>query len=101
MMGLGAALMESLYPSYPSMDGQPESLHTYVIPTAADIPETMEAVIVECASSGGPYGAKGIGEMTANVSAPAIVSAIHDAVGVWIHEIPVTPELILRAMEKL
>lgn len=100
VMGLGAALMESLYPSYPSMDGQPESLHTYLIPTAADIPETMEAVIVECASSGGPYGAKGIGEMTANTPAPAVVSAIHDAVGVWIDEIPVTPEHILRAMKK-
>ena len=99
MMGLGSALMENLYPNYPSMDGQPRSLNTYLIPTAADVPETMEAVIVECASSGGPYGAKGIGEMTANVPMPAIVSAIHDAVGVWIDELPVTPERLLRALE--
>ena len=100
IMGMGAALMENLYPGYPSMDGQPSNLNTYVIPTAPDVPEQMEAVIVECASSGGPYGAKGIGEMTSNVAAPAILGAIHDAVGVWIDEIPVTPERMLRALEE-
>jgi CO/xanthine dehydrogenase Mo-binding subunit len=99
VMGMGAALMENLYPRYPSMDGQPSNLNTYVIPTAPDIPEQMEAVIVECASSGGPYGAKGIGEMTSNIPAPAILGAIHDAVGVWIDEIPVTPERMLLALE--
>ncbi len=100
IMGMGAALMENLYPRYPSMDGQPSNLNTYVIPTALDIPEQMEAVIVECASSGGPYGAKGIGEMTSNIPAPAILGAIHDAVGVWIDEIPVTPERMLQALEE-
>jgi CO/xanthine dehydrogenase Mo-binding subunit len=100
IMGMGAALMENLYPRYPSMEGQPSNLNTYVIPTAADIPEQMESVIVECASSGGPYGAKGIGEMTSNLPAPAIVGAIHDAVGVWIDEIPVTPERMLRALQE-
>ncbi len=100
VMGLGAALMEDLYPRYPSPEGQPTNLNTYVIPTAADLPKELESVIVECPSTGGPYGAKGIGEMTANVPAPAIVSAIHDAVGVWIDEIPVTPERLLRALEE-
>ena len=100
IMGMGAALMENLYPRYPSTDGQPSNLNTYVIPTALDIPEQMEEVIVECASSGGPYGAKGIGEMTASAAAPAILGAIHDAVGVWIDEIPVTPERMLRALEE-
>jgi CO/xanthine dehydrogenase Mo-binding subunit len=100
MMGMGAALMENLYPHYPSLEGQPTNLNTYVIPSAADLPNEMEAVIVECASSGGPYGAKGIGEMTASVASPAILGAIHDAVGVWIDEIPVTPERLLRALEE-
>jgi CO/xanthine dehydrogenase Mo-binding subunit len=100
VMGMGAALMEDLYPHYPTPEGQPTNLNTYVIPTARDVPEKMESVIVECPSTAGPHGAKGIGEMTANVPAPAIVSAIHDAVGVWIDEIPVTPERLLRALEK-
>ena len=100
VMGMGAALMEDLYPHYPTPEGQPTNLNTYVIPTAMDIPKKMESVIVECPSTAGPYGAKGIGEMTANVPAPAIVTAIHDAVGVWIDEIPVTPERLLWALEE-
>ena len=33
-----------------------------------------------------------------DVGAPAVVAAIHDAVGVWIHELPATPERILAAL---
>jgi CO/xanthine dehydrogenase Mo-binding subunit len=98
-MGLGAAVMEDLYPFYPSQEWQPESYHDYVIPTAADIPE-LKSAIYECPSTNGPYGAKGIGEMTANAPAPAIVNAIHDAIGVWITDLPVTPEKILRALDE-
>jgi len=36
--------------------------------------------------------------MTANSPIPAIVNAIHDAVGVWITDLPVTPERLLRAL---
>ncbi len=98
VMGIGATLMENLYPFYPTQAWQPESYHDYVIPTAADVPEIVSA-IYECPSTNGPYGAKGIGEMTANVPAPAIINAIHDAIGVWITEVPVTPEKILKALE--
>ncbi len=98
VMGLGAALMENMYPFYPGRGWQPESLHDYVIPTAVDVPE-LQAAIYECPSTNGPYGAKGIGEMTANPPAPAIVNAIHDAVGVWITELPITPEAVLRALD--
>jgi CO/xanthine dehydrogenase Mo-binding subunit len=37
--------------------------------------------------------------MTANTQAPAIINAIHDAVGVWITDLPATPEKVLRALE--
>jgi putative selenate reductase molybdopterin-binding subunit len=37
--------------------------------------------------------------MTANPPGPAVVSAVHDAIGVWITDIPITPEKILRALE--
>jgi CO/xanthine dehydrogenase Mo-binding subunit len=96
-MGIGAALMEQHYGFYPSMDYRPATLGEYIIPTTMDIPD-IEAGIYECPSPEGPYGAKGIGEMTANVPPPAIINAIHDAIGVWITEIPFTPEKILRAL---
>ncbi|NIQ39470.1 MAG: molybdopterin-dependent oxidoreductase [Proteobacteria bacterium] len=98
-MGLGAALAEQLHPAYPSLEFQPTNLGDYAIPTAVDVPD-IEAVIHECPSTNGPFGAKGLGEMTANVPAPAIINAIHDAVGIWIDELPATPERVLRALEE-
>ena len=45
-----------------------------------------------------PHGAKGVGELPMDVGAPAVVAAIHDATGVWIHDLPATPERILAAI---
>ena len=68
------------------------------MPGPADMPE-IESVVLEVPSSNGPYGAKGVGEMTANSPIPAIVNAIYDACGVRIDTLPVTPEAILRALD--
>ena len=46
-----------------------------------------------------PHGAKGIGELPMDVGAPAVVAAIHDATGVWIHDLPASPERILAALD--
>lgn len=99
VMGIGAALMENLYPYYPSLDWAPRTLGEYVIPTAMDTPD-IEEEILECPSTENVYGVKGVGEMTANLPAPAIVNAIHDAIGIWFYELPVTPEKVLKALEE-
>ena len=96
--GLGAALLEELHPYYPTLDHYPTGFFSYMVPTARDVP-ALDAVVVEMNSISGPYGAKGIGEMTANSQAPAIINAIYDAIGVWITDLPATPEKILRALE--
>ncbi len=96
--GLGSALMEELHPYYPSVDHYPTGFFSYMFPTVKDVPP-LESVIVEMGSRSGPYGAKGVGEMTANSQAPAIINAIHDAIGVWITDRPALPEKILRALE--
>jgi len=98
IMGMSWAVLENLIPHYPMPDGQPRSLGDYMIATAMDIP-AVETVMLECPSTGGPFGAKGIGEMTANPPSPAIVNALHDAIGVWITDLPLTPEKVLRALE--
>jgi CO/xanthine dehydrogenase Mo-binding subunit len=54
---------------------------------------------VEKPFSGAPHGAKGAGELPMNVGAPAVVDAIHDAIGVWITDLPATAEKILAALE--
>ena len=47
----------------------------------------------------GVKGAKGFSEGSSTAPIPAIVDALHDALGVWIMEIPITPEVVLRAIE--
>jgi CO/xanthine dehydrogenase Mo-binding subunit len=99
VMGIGITLLESCFPSYPALEPHPASFNEYVMMGAADVPD-IESVVLEYASVDGPYGVKGVGEMTANSPLPAIVNAIYDAVGVWITELPVTPEKVLRALEE-
>ena len=74
-----------------------DRLATYLIPTALDAPH-IRSILVEAPYSGAPHGAKGVGELPMDVAAPAVVAAIHDATGIWIHELPATPEKILAAL---
>ena len=73
-------------------------LSTYLIPTIADVPERVEALIVERPDPRGPWGARGVGEMPFIPLAPALVAAVHDATGVWFDELPLTPERVLRGL---
>lgn len=98
VMGMSHTLMETSFPYYPSQEHHAGSFAEYMIPTAMDLPE-MENVVLEYPSANGPYGVKGVGEMTANSPIPAIVNAIYDAAGVWCTDLPVTPEKVLRALE--
>jgi len=74
-----------------------DRLATYIIPTALDAPR-ITTLLVEAPYSGAPHGAKGVGELPMDVGAPAVVAAIHDATGVWIHELPASPERILAGL---
>ncbi len=74
-----------------------DRLATYLIPTSLDAPR-IESILVENPFSGAPHGAKGVGELPMDVPAAAVVAAIHDATGVWIHDLPATPERILAAL---
>ena len=98
-MGMAHALYETTAPYYPAVDHAPSSFSEYVLPGPLELP-AIESIVLEYPSANGPYGVKGVGEMTANSPIPAIVNAIHDAVGVWITDLPVTPEKVLRALEE-
>ncbi|HEV2672008.1 MAG TPA: xanthine dehydrogenase family protein molybdopterin-binding subunit [Gemmatimonadales bacterium] len=76
---------------------QNDRLATYLIPTALDAPH-IRTILVEDPYSRGPFGAKGIGELPMDGPAPAIIAAIHDATGVWLDEVPATPEKVLAAL---
>jgi len=72
----------------------------YKIATAADIDFPIVLEFVETDDAFGPFGAKGVGEPGLVPTAPAIASAIYDAVGVRLKELPMTPERVLEALRK-
>ena len=76
-----------------------DRLATCVVPTSMDAPE-IESILVEEPFSGAPHGAKGLGELPMDVPAPAVVAAIQDATGAWIHDLPASPERILAALRE-
>jgi CO/xanthine dehydrogenase Mo-binding subunit len=98
VMGLGHALYESTEPYYPNPDHRAGGFFEYILPLAPDVPQ-MEMRVLEYPSVDGPYGVKGFGEMTANAPIPAIVNAINNALDTDISCHPVTPEVVLRALE--
>ncbi len=98
VMGMAHALYESIQPYYPKIDHMPTGFGEYILPGPMELPE-VESVVLEYPSADGPFGVKGLGEMTANSPIPAIANAITNAIGVRITEIPITPEKILRALE--
>jgi CO/xanthine dehydrogenase Mo-binding subunit len=95
-MAIGEALMEEQayrrnLPKWPSM-------LDYKSPTFLETPE-IQTFLVETVDPEGPYGAKEAGQGPLLPVVPAINAAVHDALGVWIDETPVTPEKVLRALE--
>ena len=98
VMGLGWATVENFI----VQEGRvlTDRLSTYLIPTALDVPERVESVLVERPDPRGPWGARGMGEMPFIPAAPALIAAVRDATGVWFHEFPLTPERVWRGLRR-
>jgi CO/xanthine dehydrogenase Mo-binding subunit len=72
-----------------------DRMATCIVPTSLDAPP-MEVELVEVPFAGGPFGAKGVGELPMDGGAPAVASAIEDATGLHVDRIPATPERLLE-----
>ena len=96
-MGIGYALQES----FPSENGVPVNLYygKLGLPKAGETP-AYEIALVEDPEPLGPFGAKGISEVATVPMTPAVLNAIHDAVGVRMRRLPATPERVLAAMKR-
>ncbi len=70
----------------------------YIMPTAADAPP-IRVFFEEVPYGYGPGGAKGLGELPLDGTAPAIVNAIENAIGIGFDHLPVLPEALLEALE--
>ena len=96
--GIGWALNEEYFMSD---DGRMlnSTFLDYRMPTSLDLP-MIEPVIVEVPNPGHPYGVRGVGE--ANIAAPlaAVANAVHDAIGVRMSDLPMSPAAITKALEE-
>jgi CO/xanthine dehydrogenase Mo-binding subunit len=92
--GIGLALSEHVVWSEGVMANA--RLTNYIIPTSADMPP-IHVGFLEVPLASGPFGAKGIGELPLDGTAPAIVNAINMALGAEIAAIPALPEIVLEA----
>jgi CO/xanthine dehydrogenase Mo-binding subunit len=98
--GIGFALYEDVVLERGAMKNN--QFTNYIIPTTADTPDIQVEFIEFAYTNPGPYQAKGIGEMPIDGPAPAIASAVAQALGGrFIDEIPLLPERIMRTHESL
>lgn len=74
---------------------------TYLMPGVYDIPKRIIPIIVEDPHPQGPFGVRGMAEMPFIPYAAAVTAAVYDAVGIWYHQFPLTPERILRGLGKV
>ncbi|MDQ6522537.1 molybdopterin-dependent oxidoreductase [Nocardioides sp. LHD-245] len=95
VMGIGAALGEELVREGGRIVNT-SYLH-YAMPRSADVP-SVRPVIVNAHDPAGPYGAKSVGEMSIIPPGAALANAVHDAVGVRIRELPLTPDKVITAL---
>jgi len=104
-MGLGEVLMEEqIFRRLPpklshALVHKAPSMLEYKSPTALDMPE-VDTVLVEDPDPNCPFGAKEAGQGPLLPVMPAVANAIFDAIGVRIDELPITPDKILKALER-
>ncbi len=97
-MGLGEALFEEQ--AFRGGLHRGPSLLDYKIPTILEMPP-VESIIVESVDPEGPFGAKEVGQGPLLPVVPAVANAVHDALGVYIDEVPITPDRVMAAIRDL
>ena len=74
------------------------ALVDYPLPTMETMPDYRPAM-VEHPYPGGPFGAKGMGEIGSVIVPGAVLNAVYDATGILFHEVPLLPHLVLEALD--
>jgi CO/xanthine dehydrogenase Mo-binding subunit len=98
IQGLGHALSEELIYA----DGQPinATMIDYHVPTIDEVPASFHTVLIENGDGPGPGGMRGMGEGAILPMAPAIANALAAGHGVRLHQLPMTPERVWRALQR-
>lgn len=97
-MGIGFALTEEIVVDDRGRIAS-NNFSKYHVVNAPDMPD-VKVILVEEGEEHGPFGAKSVGEICTVPIAPAIINAIHHALGIRIQSLPATPEKILDALRE-
>jgi CO/xanthine dehydrogenase Mo-binding subunit len=97
--GVAQAIGFALYEKVVWQNGRMinNQMTNYIMPTSVDLP-LIRVFFEELGNVHGAFGAKGIGELPMDGPAPAIVSAVEDAIGVRFHSIPLLPENLFERL---
>jgi putative selenate reductase molybdopterin-binding subunit len=94
---LGYAVCEEM-----TYDDRGRALQTrlgdYKVFAANEMPQ-LETIFVETYEPSHPFGVKAVAEIPMDGAAPAIANAVHDAAGVWMNQIPMTPERVWQKLQ--
>jgi len=94
-MALGEALYEEQ--EFRGALHRGPSLLDYKLPTFLEMPP-VESILVETIDPEGPFGAKEVGQGPLLPVLPALANAVHDALGVRVAEVPITPDKVVAAL---
>ncbi len=101
VMALGAVLGEELLvDSGTGLPVNPNMLD-YRALSIQDVPDEIDVILIERPKAYGVFGAHGIGEPPMSPPAPAVAAAVHNAVGVWIDNMPITREKLLAELRNV
>lgn len=97
LQALGFAHCEDLYysPEGKHLNADFGPYHIY----RADETPAIDVIFVQTDEPSGPFGAKSVAEISIDGVGPALVSAVHDATGIWIRDLPLTPERVWSALK--
>ncbi len=98
MQGIGMALTEERIVDHNLGKVVNANLHDYKIPTASDTPEIEVIIADNIDTTANNLGVKGVGEPPIIPTAGAIANAVYNAIGVRLHDIPMTPDRVLMAI---
>lgn len=96
--GIGIALCEEVKIHPKTGEALTTNFKNYEVANACDMPD-YQVLFIEEPEPDAPFGAKSIGEVALAPVAPAIVAAVNDALGTQLTHLPLTPAVILEALE--
>jgi len=100
VMSLGSTLYEEMLTDQATGLPLNGNMLDYRVPSIKDVPDNIEVYFVEKPKQYGVYGAHGLGEPPMGPPGATIANAVHNAVGVWFDELPITRTRLSAAVKQ-